>query len=90
MKYYGLKVRESETRIANETSDLVQKCAWRLVRAAEDWMGMGKGDEKRSWCMKRLKQRFSDLDDETSEEFIRSAYINFKIEMSVLRQQEAV
>lgn len=60
--------------------DDVQKTAWRLVRSASDRMtGEGRGAEKFLWCMDRLKKVYPAL-GEDAEDYVRSAYVNFKIE----------
>lgn len=68
----------------NERTDLLQKGAWRFVRAAEDLLGSGKGDEKRSWAIRRLKETFQDMSESEAEDYVRAAFMNFKIESSVL------
>ena len=66
---------------SNELVDVLQKSAWRLVRSAEDRFGTFKGSEKREWGMARLKELFPHVKlDREAEDYIRSAYINFKIE----------
>ena len=80
------KIFQSE----NDRVDLIQKTAWRLVRSAEDRMGIGKGHEKLLWCLNRLSDIFKDDSRDILEDYIRSAFINMKIEMSALNEQRIV
>ena len=60
--------------------DEVQKTAWRLVRSAFDRMaGEGRGPEKLLWCVDAIKKVYPALGPD-AEDYIRSAYVNFKIE----------
>ena len=60
--------------------DEVQKTAWRLVRSAFDRMsGEGRGAEKLLWCVDAIKKVYPALGSD-AEDYIRSAYVNFKIE----------
>jgi hypothetical protein len=63
----------------NSNEELIQRCAWRLVRSAQDKMGDEKGAEKRVWAIEQLKKEFPDL-NEKAEHYIRAAYMNFKTE----------
>ena len=63
----------------NQREELIQRCAWRLVRAAEDKLGAGKGPEKREWAADRLQEEFPKLKG-AAESYIRAAYFHFKIE----------
>lgn len=71
----------------NQKTDLIQKTAWRLVRSAHDIFGTGKGNEKRQWCIRRFKELHPDILEPDAEDFIRSAFMNFLIEMSVLERK---
>lgn len=68
----------------NQEDELIQKYAWRLVRSAEDRIGAGRGDEKRGWCVDRIRVEFPKLINESAEDFIRAAFMNFKIETKAL------
>jgi len=77
--------KKSEPKIdLNALCDLFQKTAWRLVRAAEDMFGSGKGDEKRAWCVRRFKEIFKDVKDSEAEDYVRAAFMNLKVEMGVI------
>ena len=69
---------------ANHREEMIQKCAWRLVRSAEDRIGAGRGPEKLIWAMDRLKLEFPDLAASTTqsraEDYIRAAFTQFKTE----------
>jgi hypothetical protein len=62
----------------NQMEELVQRCAWRLVRSAEDRIGSGRGQEKLMWAVESLRKKFPKLTD--AEDYIRAAFINFKAE----------
>lgn len=64
----------------NHFVDLLQKHAWRLVRSAEDRFPAGNGADKMNWCVGRLAAMFVNESKENLEDFVRAAYINFKIE----------
>ncbi len=64
----------------NNYEELIQRCAWRLVRSAQDKLGDEKGAEKRVWAIEQLKKEFSAL-GESAEHYIRAAYINYKTEI---------
>ena len=64
----------------NQREELIQRSAWRLVRSAEDRMGSGRGNEKLLWCVEKLKVEFPKL-GERAEDYIRAAFVNFKIEV---------
>ena len=64
----------------NSLTDLIQKSAWRLVRSAQDRFGTNSGEKKRYWCVERLRSEFSKLAQEDAEDFVRSAYVQFKTE----------
>lgn len=63
----------------NQLEELIQRCAWRLVRSAQDKLGDEKGAEKRIWAIEQLKKEFPML-GESAEHYIRAAYMNFKME----------
>lgn len=63
----------------NNLEELIQRISWRLVRAASDRFGDGKGEKKLGWATARLQKEFPNLGD-NAEDYIRAAYINFKIE----------
>ena len=65
--------------LKNQQEELIQRCAWRLVRSAQDKLGDEKGAEKRVWAVEQLKKEFPTL-GESAEHYIRAAYINFKTE----------
>ena len=64
----------------NQTIDLIQKCAWRLVRSAEDRLGGGKGDQKLNWATDRLQSMFEKEERDLLQDYVRAAYINFRAE----------
>lgn len=64
----------------NQKEEWVQRAAWRLVRSAEDRMGSGRGTEKLMWAVERLCAEFPKLNDR-AEDYIRAAFVNFKIEI---------
>ena len=64
----------------NQTIDLIQKSAWRLVRSAEDRFGAGKGDQKLSWATDRLQSMFKKEERDFIQDYVRAAYINFRAE----------
>ena len=64
----------------------LQKCAWRLVRSAEDRLGSGRGHEKLLWAVEALKREFPKL-GERAEDYVRAAYWHFKIESSQLERR---
>lgn len=68
----------------NQLEELIQRTAWRLVRAAEDKMGNEKGAEKRVWAIQQLMIEYPELQQHNfkAESYIRAAYINFKTETS--------
>lgn len=66
---------------ANHREELIQRSAWRLVRAASDLHGDNKGEKKMQWCIARIQRDFPELGDK-AEEYIRAAYSNFKLERS--------
>ncbi len=69
-----------EIDITRITQDEVQKTAWRLVRSAFDRMaGEGRGPEKLLWCVDTIKKVYPALGPD-AEDYVRSAYVNFKIE----------
>lgn len=72
-------IYESLQAERNHHEELIQRCAWRLVRSAQDKMGDEKGAEKRVWAIEQLKKEFPNL-GESSEYYVRAAYINFKTE----------
>ena len=57
----------------------MQRCAWRLVRSAEDRIGSGRGPEKLIWAVEAMKKEFPKL-GEKAEDYVRAAFMNFKIE----------
>lgn len=73
--------------LKNFETDLIQKTAWRLVRSAEDRIGSGKGSEKLLWCIDRISELHKGMSRTILEDYIRSAFINMKIEMSALQQE---
>lgn len=65
---------------SNQIEELIQKCAWRLVRSAEDRItGVKCGTERLIWCINKLKGEFPEMKPD-AEDFIRSAFVNFKLE----------
>jgi hypothetical protein len=62
----------------------MQKTAWRLVRSAEDRLGAHRGTEQLLWCVDRLKQQFPKLSNDDAEDYVRSAYIQFRAEQRAL------
>lgn len=64
----------------NQTEELVQRVAWKLVRSAIDRFGDNKGDKKRDWCVSQIHKEFPDMNLEKAEDCVRAAYFNFKIE----------
>ena len=70
----------------NQREELIQKCAWRLVRSAEDRFGAGRGQEKLLWTVERIKHEFPKLGDK-AEDYIRAAYWHFKMESSQLERR---
>lgn len=71
---------ETQRAEQNNYEELIQRCAWRLIRSAQDKLGDEKGAEKRVWTIGQLKKEFPSL-GESAEHYIRAAYINFKTEM---------
>lgn len=63
----------------NDLEELIQKCAWRLVRSASDRFGDGKGQKKLDWAIAQLQKEFERIDLK-AEDYIRAAYIHYKIE----------
>lgn len=76
--------------LKNIETDLIQKTAWRLVRSAEDRMGMGKGHEKLLWCIDRISELHKGTHRTILEDYVRSAFINMKIELSALQQEQRI
>lgn len=71
----------------NQRIDLVQKHAWRLVRSVEDRIvGMNSGFEKLNWCVDRIHEDFPDIKRDRLEDYVRAAYMNFKIEYSTFER----
>lgn len=67
----------------NQREELTQRCAWRLVRSAEDRFGSGRGTEKLLWAIEALREEFQGLGDD-AEDYIRAAYVNFKAEQKAV------
>lgn len=63
----------------NQKEEFMQRCAWRLVRSAEDRIGSGRGPEKLIWAVEAMKKEFPKL-GEKAEDYVRAAFMNFKIE----------
>lgn len=63
----------------NTREELAQRCAWRLVRSAEDRIGAGRGNEKLLWAVQRLQEEMPTL-GARAEDYVRAAFINFKTE----------
>lgn len=63
----------------NSREEWIQKCAWRLVRSAEDRMGSGRGAEKLMWAVDRLKLEFPKVEDR-AEDYVRAAFSQFQAE----------
>lgn len=65
----------------NQKEDLIQKAAWRLVRAAEDRLPDVPGAQRREWCVDRLMVQFpKEKVRDHIEDYVRAAYVNFRIE----------
>ena len=60
--------------------DVIQKIAWQLVRSAEDRFEAGTSADKREWCVARLSAQFPKENPERLEDFVRAAFVNFRIE----------
>lgn len=73
-------IYESPQAERNHHEELIQRCAWRLVRSAQDKLGDEKGAEKRVWAVEQLKKEFPAL-VESAEHYVRAAYINYKTEI---------
>ena len=74
----------------NEMTELLQKAAWRLVRAAEDKFGeKTDGAEKMKWCTGRMEMLHpvSGRDAAYYEDFVRAAFLNMKIELSIMERR---
>lgn len=70
----------SEAFERNQTEELIQRAAWRLVRSASDRNGENKGDKKRDWSISQLTKEFDGLTESKAEDYVRAAYINYKTE----------
>ena len=68
----------------NFEEDLIQKTAWRLVRSAEDRLGADRGNEKRVWCIERIRELFPKKKHDDLDDHVRSAFINFRAEQKSL------
>lgn len=66
----------------NQTEDILQKTAWRLVRSAQDRFKAGSGEDKRDWCVARLSAQFPKEDPSRLEDYVRAAFVNFKVEFN--------
>lgn len=64
----------------NQKEELIQRTAWRLVRSTADRFGDGKGEKKLEWAKTRLVKEFPELIEESAEDYIRAAYVNYKTE----------
>lgn len=62
----------------NAAEELVQRAAWRLVRSAQDRIGVGRGAEKLLHATKALEAEFQGISN--AEDYIRAAYIHFRTE----------
>jgi hypothetical protein len=62
--------------------DILQKTAWRLVRSAQDRFREGSGQEKREWCVMQLSTQFPKDNINRLEDYVRAAYVNFKVEFN--------
>lgn len=77
--------RGRDFKAENEKCDLIQKAAWRFVRSADDRFGDGsKGALKLEWCITRLHGVFPEEAKEHLEDFVRAAYINYRVETRAL------
>lgn len=65
----------------SQGEELIQKVAWRLVRSAEDRLkGPKRGAERLIWCVDRLRAEYDIVPKEAAEDYIRAAFIQFKME----------
>ncbi len=67
----------------NQKEEWTQKCAWRLVRSAEDRiLESGRGKDRLLWALEQLRKEFPEL--QNHEDYIRAAFVNFKNETKAL------
>lgn len=80
---------EIKNQNQKDLDDLIQNWAWRLVRSAEDRMGGGgNGKAKFEWCVARLSYLYPNLHKERVDDYIRSAYMQFKIEFGMIERRQ--
>lgn len=76
-----------EWKITNESrnsvEEYIQRCAWRLVRSAEDRLGAGNGKEKFNWAVFALQKEIPSI-ALNAEDYIRAAFVNFKAEQKAV------